>query len=175
VASLPKNYRNLPLPKPHIFINQTCFLEEDKLSLFQQTRKLLTALVLVLVLTITTACGGTAQATKPNSLPALSGTSYAQLERGSTQSGQEFGSWVMQTAKGLVQDAYVRDNNKLGVVITPQVKPSDVKTLAKSLAQGFHKSFPSQDLTVLVYAPDKKLILTAKYDEQSKQIQYQGA
>lgn len=146
------------------------------MSLFQQARKILTALVLVLVLTITTACGGTAQATRPNSSPALtSGTSYAQLERGSTQAGQEFGSWVVQTAKGLVQDAYVRDNNKLGIVITPQVKPSDVKTLAKSLAQGFHKNFPNQDLTVLVYAPDKKLILTAKYDEQSKQIEYQGA
>ncbi len=81
----------------------------------------------------------------------------------------------MQTAKGLVNDAYVRDNNKLGVVISPQVRPNEVKDLSKSLVQGFHKNFPNQDLTVLMYAPDKKLILTAKYDEQSKQIQYQGA
>jgi sarcosine oxidase gamma subunit len=66
----------------------------------------------------------------------------------------------------------VRDNNKLGIVISNQVRPNEVKTLAKSLAQGFRKNFPNQDLTVLVYGPDKKLILTAKYDIQSNQIQY---
>ncbi|TAG68696.1 MAG: hypothetical protein EAZ25_02145 [Oscillatoriales cyanobacterium] len=32
-------------------------------------------------------------------------------------------------------------------------------------------NFPNQDLSVLVYAPDKKLILTAKYDQQSNQIE----
>jgi hypothetical protein len=145
-------------------------------SLLQQSRKFITALVLVLVLTMTTACGGTIQASRTNTPPVLnSGASYQQLERGSTAAGQDFGNWVVQTAKGLVQDAYVRDNNKLGVVITPQVRPNEVKDLAKSLAQGFRRNFPKQDLTVLVYAPDKKLILTAKYDDQSNQISYQGA
>jgi hypothetical protein len=103
----------------------------------------------------------------------VSGSPYVQLERGSTAAGQQFGDWVVRTAKGLVQDAYVRDNNKLGVVITPQVKPNEVRDLARSLAQGFHKNFPNQDVSVLMYAPDKKLILTARYDEQSKQIRYQ--
>lgn len=146
------------------------------MSLLQQSRKFITALVLVLVLTITTACGGTTQASRTNTLPALNSTaSYQQLERGNSAVGQNFGNWVVQTAKGLIQDAYVRDNNKLGVVITPQVRPNEVKPLAKSLAEGFRRNFPNQDLTVLVYAPDKKLILTAKYDEQSKQIKYQGA
>lgn len=147
------------------------------MNLLQQGRKLLTALILVLVLTITTACGGGAtQVKQPNALPPATGTlSYQQLERGNSAVGQDFGNWVVQTAKGLVQDAYVRDNNKLGVVITPQVRPTDVKTLASSLAQGFHRNFPNQDLTVMVYAPDKKLILTAKYDVQSNQVQYQGA
>lgn len=146
------------------------------MSLLQQSRKFITALVLVLVLTITTACGATTQASRTNTPPALNPVaSYQQLERGSTAAGQDFGNWVVNTAKGLVQDAYVRDNNKLGVVITPQVRANEVKDLAKSLAQGFRRNFPNQDLTVLVYAPDKKLILTAKYDEQSKQISYQGA
>ena len=80
---------------------------------------------------------------------------------------------VAQTGKGLVQDAYVRDNNKLGVVIAPQVRPNEVQPLAKSLVQGFHKNFPHQDLTVLMYAPDKKLILTAKFDTQSNKIEYE--
>lgn len=147
------------------------------MNLLQQGRKLLTAFILVLVLTITTACGGGAtQVKQPNALPpAIGSLSYQQLERGNSAVGQDFGNWVVQTAKGLVQDAYVRDNNKLGVVITPQVRPTEVKTLANSLTQGFHKNFPNQDLTVLVYAPDKKLILTAKYDVQSNQVQYQGA
>ena len=141
--------------------------------LLQQLRKILTALVLILVLTTTAACSSTVQAKQPTNLPAMSRTGeYAQLERGNSPAGQDFGNWVAQTAKGLVQDAYVRDNNKLGVVITPQVSPNEVKPLAKSLVQGFHKNFPNQDLNVLMYAPDKKLILTAKYDTQSKQIEY---
>ena len=144
------------------------------MSLIQHCRKILTALVLILVLTTTPACSGAVQAKQPTSnLPAISGNGdYAQLERGNSPVGQDFGNWVVETAKGLVQDAYVRDNNKLGVVITRQVRPNEVKPLAKSLVQGFHKNFPNQDLKVLVYAPDKKLILTAQYDEQSKQIEY---
>ncbi len=143
------------------------------MNFMQQSRKFLTALVLILVLTVTTACGGVSQATQTPPLPGAIGSTYTELERGSTSAGQKFGDWAVQTAKGLVQDAYVRDNNKLGVVITPQVKANEVQTLARSLLQGFHKNFPNQDLTVLMYAPDKKLILTARYDEQSKQIQYQ--
>jgi hypothetical protein len=142
--------------------------------LFQHIRKILTAFVLILFLTTTAACSSTVQAKQPTSLPVISRNAeyYAQLERGNTRTGQDFGNWVVQTAKGLVQDAYVRDNNKLGVVITSQVRPTEVKPLAKSLAQGFRRNFPNQDLTVLLYGPDKKLILTAKYDTQSKQIEY---
>jgi hypothetical protein len=151
-------------------------VQETTVSFIQQSRKLLTALILVLVLTIATACAGTVQAKQTTSLPALNGSvSYQQLELGNTPAGQDFGTWVVQTAKGLVQDAYVRDNNKLGVVITSQVKPNEVQTLAKSLVQGFHKNFPNQDLTVLMYAPDKKLIMTGKYDVQSNQVKYQAA
>lgn len=141
------------------------------MNLLKQFRKVVTALMLVLVLTTTAACSSTVQAKQPTNLPAI-GSTYSQLERGNSPVGQQFGDWVVQTAKGLVKDAYVRDNNKLGVVITPQVKPNEVRTLTKSLAQGFHKNFPNQDLTVLMYAPDKKLILTAKYDTQSRQIEY---
>jgi hypothetical protein len=132
------------------------------------------ALVLILVLTTTSACSGAVQAKQPpTNLPTVSRNGdYTQLERGNTPTGQDFGGWVVKTANGLVQDAYVRDNNKLGVVISPQVRPNEVKPLAKSLVQGFHKNFPNQDINVLVYAPDKKLILTAQYDEQSKQIEY---
>lgn len=144
------------------------------MSLLQQLRKILTAFVLILVLATTTACSSAVQAKQPTTnLPTISRSGdYAQLERGNSEPGQEFGNWVVKTAKGVVQDAYVRDNNKLGVVIAPQVRPTEVKPLAKSLVQGFHRNFPNQDLKVLVYAPDKKLILTAQYDEQSKQIEY---
>jgi hypothetical protein len=152
-------------------------VEEKKVSLFQQSRKIIAGLLLALMLTITTACSTGVSAQKPSNLPSAIGGSpsyYAQLERGNTAAGQDFGQWVTKTAKGLVQDAYVRDNNKLGVVITPQVRPNEVKDLAKSLAQGFHHNFPNQDVSVLVYAPDKKLILTAKYDQQSNQIEYKS-
>jgi ABC-type phosphate/phosphonate transport system substrate-binding protein len=150
---------------------------EVSMNLFQQSRKWLTAIALVALLTFTTACGAATakepQATRPTQT--LQPGSYGQLARGNSAVGQDFGNWVVTTSKGLIKDAYVRDNNKLGVVISSQVRPTEVKELAKSITQGFHKNFPNQDLSVLVYAPDKQLILTAQYDQQSNQIQYQSA
>lgn len=144
------------------------------MNLLKQFRKIATVLILILVLTITTACGGgTVTQADRTTTPAIGrDVTYAQLERGNTPSGQGFGDWVVQTSRGLVQDAYVRDNNKLGVVISPQVSPKEVRPLAKSLLQGFQKNFPDQNLTVLVYSPDKKLILTTQYDRATNQIQY---
>ena len=135
-------------------------------------RSILTVL-LVLVVSVTTACSSSPTATIPS--PTLDRTeAYTQLERGNSVAGQEFGDWIISTSQGLIKDAYVRDNNKLGVVIAERVKPTEVKTLAKSLTMGFHKNFPNQDLTILMYAPDKERILTAKYDVQSNNIEYQG-
>ncbi|MBE9181733.1 hypothetical protein IQ268_24510 [Oculatella sp. LEGE 06141] len=140
------------------------------MRILQSFRTALVALSLVLVLVTTSACSGVDQATQSVTTPT---TSYSQLERGNTTSGQSFGNWVVQTAHGLIQDAYVRDSDKLGVVISPQVRPNEVRALAKSLVQGFQKNFPNHDLTVLMYAPDKELILTAKYDNSTQRIQYQ--
>lgn len=138
------------------------------MSLLRYLRATLIALSLVFVLITTSACSGGAQATQPPTSTAA----YSQLEQGNTAVGQTFGKWVVQTAHGLVQDAYVRDNDKLGVVISPQVRPNEVRSLAKSLTQGFQKNFPNRNLTVLMYAPDKDLILTAKYDNATRQIEY---
>lgn len=145
------------------------------MSLLQRGRRLLTVLVLTGLLVITTACGGVSQVDRTSSSPALPSSSlaYQQLERGNTSSGQSFGDWVLSTARGLVSDAFVRDDNKLGAVITPQVRPSEVRSLARSLMQGFHQSFPDRDLAVLMYAPDRKLILTARYNQATNQIEYQ--
>ncbi|WP_310484323.1 hypothetical protein [Chamaesiphon sp. VAR_48_metabat_403] len=145
------------------------------MSFLQQGRKIIIALSLVLMLVFTTACGSKT-IDKTIAIPtAINQSNYAQLERGNSATGQEFGNWVVTTSHGLIKDAYVRDRDKLGIVISPQVKPSEVKDLAKSLTQGFRKNFPDRDLKILMYAPDKKLILTAIYDTQSKQIEYQQA
>jgi hypothetical protein len=137
-----------------------------------QIRRSLIALCLVLVLT--TACAKTVPGDRVAAQPGSNQIARSgQIERGNTTRGQDFGSWVIQTSKGLVQDAYVRGNDILGAVISPQVKPVEVRSLAKSLMQGFEKNFPDRNLTVLMYAPDKKLILSAKYDKQTKQIKYQ--
>jgi len=142
--------------------------------LIQQSRKILTAFVLILILTLTTACsGGRVAEVDRSTTPAVGrDVTYAELERGNTPAGQNFGNWVVQTSKGLITDAFVRDNNKLGVVISPQVNPNEVRPLASSLVQGFRKNFPNQDVKVLVYGPDKKLILTADYVAQTNQIRY---
>lgn len=141
---------------------------------FSKIRQIIVATLLALIVTVTTtACSSSTTATLPN--PTLDRTNaYTQLERGDSVAGQQFGDWVVSTSQGLISDSYVRDNNKLGVVISEQVKPTEVKTLAKALAMGFHQNFPNQDLTILMYAPDKERILTAKYDVQSNNIEYQG-
>lgn len=139
----------------------------------QRNRKVLVSLVLVLVLMVTTACSSVQSNPTTSGVPSYSGTEYSQISRGNTAYGQDFGQWVVQTATGLVSDAYVRDDNKLGVVITSQVRPDEVRPLTRSLVEGFRKNFPNRDLKVLVYAPDKQLILTANYSNQSQQIQYE--
>ncbi len=137
-------------------------------------RRVFIAFSLIFILVTTSACGSVTQARETVSRPSNSPSiGYGQIERGNTQAGQEFGNWVVKTSKGLIQDAYVRGDDKLGVVISPQVRPNEVRSLAKSLAQGFHQNAPNRDLTVLMYAPDKKLILTAKYNNQTRQIEYQ--
>lgn len=144
------------------------------MNIFDYARKTVFVFALMMILTFTTACGASpTQTSNPASITQSKG--YTQLERGNSAVGQDFGNWVIQTSQGLIKDAYVRDRNKLGVVISPKVLPTDVKALAKSLVQGFRHNFPNQDLTVLVYAPDKKLILNAQYDSQTQQIDYQQA
>jgi len=144
------------------------------MNIFSQACKIVVVLALMLVLTLTTACGS-APTLSSNPVKTNRSSEYSQLSLGNSVKGQDYGSWVIKISKGLIKDSYVRDGNKLGVVISSQVKPTEVKTLTQSLAQGFRRSFPNQDLTLLIYAPDKKLILTARYDDQSKQIDYQQA
>lgn len=137
------------------------------MSLLQWSHKVFIVLTLALVLTLTTACSGLTQAAQTTTPSAVgSRVVYEQLERGITgATDQGFGEWVVQTAKGLIQDADVRDNNQLNVVLTPQVRPSEVQPLMKSLAQGFQRSFPNRDLTVLMYSPKRQLILSARDDD----------
>ncbi|NJP11918.1 MAG: hypothetical protein HC866_22635 [Leptolyngbyaceae cyanobacterium RU_5_1] len=96
----------------------------------------------------------------------------ARLEQGITPAGQIYRDWVIRTADGLLQDAYVRDNCKLGVVIGIQVHSYDIHPLAKYLADGFQKSFPNRNLKVLVYDCDKRLILTASHNLYTCKLDY---
>ena len=139
---------------------------------FNKIRRFLITTLLILVVATTTACSSSSTATLPSST--IDRTSaYTQLERGDSVAGQKFGDWIVSTSQGMVSDSFVRDNNKLGVVISDKVKPTEVETLAKALAMGFHRNFPNQDLTILMYAPNKERILTAKYDVQSNNVEYQ--
>jgi hypothetical protein len=146
------------------------------MNFWQKLRRYSLLIVVIGFFSLTTACATVAPSSpKINEPVSTLSSKYGQLARGNSVKEQSFGNWVVEASKGLVSDAFVRDNNKLGVVVSPQVHPNEVKDLAKSLTQGFHKTFPGQDLTVLMYAPDKKLILTSLYDAQSKQIDFKLA
>ena len=83
-------------------------------------RRAIVTTLLVLIVATTTACSSSPTATIPS--PNLDRTeAYTQLERGDSLAGQQFGDWVISTSQGLIKDAYVRDNNKLGVVIAERV------------------------------------------------------
>lgn len=140
------------------------------MTILKQFQRAAIALVLGVILLTTGACSSATQTSRNPALPPATG--YEQLERGDTVAGEQYGQWVIRTARGLIDDAYVRDNDKLGVVISPDVNPREVKGLARSLMQGFHKNFPNRDLSVLVYAPDKELILSANYDDTTRNIEY---
>jgi ribosomal protein S17E len=143
-------------------------------KLLEKFRRYLVFAALIATFALTTACSSVAPPSSRVIAPSPTvDNPYGQLTRGNSTTEQNFGDWVVQTSKGLVSDAFVRDKNKLGVVVSSQVRPNEVKELAKSLMQGFHKTFPNQDLKVLMYAPDKKLILTSLYDVQSKKIDFQ--
>lgn len=144
------------------------------MNFIKQQRRGIVALLLTLVMVVTTACASVDTPTQTQ-LPAGTNSTaqYKQLERGDTAAGQNFGEWVVSKSGGLVSDAFVRDDDKLGVVITSQVRPTEVRPLARSLVEGFRKNFPGRDLKVLMYAPDKKLILTANYNNRTNQVEYQ--
>lgn len=147
------------------------------MNMSHRIRQVLTAFVLVGILVFSTACNAVSTRLPDTNTSAKAERSlqYGQLARGDSAAGQDFGDWVVKTSQGLIKDAYVRGNNQLGAVISSQVRPNEVRALAQSLAQGFHKKYPNQDLNVLMYAPDKKLILTARYDARNQQIEYQSA
>ena len=138
------------------------------MTFFQRSRRWITALALVLLLTVSTGCSAAT-----TEAPTANRIGYSQIERGNSTAGQAYGDWVVSAAQGLISDAFVRDNDKLGVVISDSVRPNEVKDLSRSLLQGFRQSFPDKDLTVLVYAPDKELILQTKYDTQTRQVTYE--
>lgn len=141
---------------------------------WQQIRRIFVAFMAVFLLTTSVACSTATPEARTTSPGISSGNQYGELARGDNAQGDRYADWVLQTSHGLIKDAYVRDNDKLGVVISKDVRPDEVKPLARSLVQGFHRSSPDRNLTVLVYAPDKELILTARYDQQTQQVNYQG-
>lgn len=144
------------------------------MQVFQQFRRLIIAFCLGVVLLTTSACAGATQASTPTiEQPRLGGTPSG-IERGTTPAGQAYGDWLVQSSKDVVTDAYVRDGNQVGVVIDPKVKPNQVRSLARSVAQSFRQNFPDRDLTVRMYAPDKTLILTARYSNATQQIEYEA-
>jgi ribosomal protein S8 len=156
----------------HLFLKPVVN-EEITMSISQSLRKLVVVLTLVLTLVTTTACSAVSQNGQATYQPqANRSLEYGEIARGDTPAGQNFGDWVVQTSQGLIKDAYVRENNKLGVVISSKVRPDEVKPLAQALVQGFRRSTPNRDVTVMVYAPDKQRILTARYNAASRQVEY---
>lgn len=146
------------------------------MTLIPHFRKVFVTLSLIVVLITTSACGAVSQTDRTSYSPKNNTALRSeQVERGDTRTSQAFGDWVVQTGRGLVQDAYVRGGDKLGVVVSSKVRPNEVKTLARSLMQGFQRQAPNRDLSVLMYAPDKKLILTAKYNHLTNEINYQAS
>lgn len=79
-------------------------------------------MLVLVVATTTTACSNST-ATLPSPTMDIN-SAYTQLERGDSVEGQKFGDWIVSTSQGMVSDSFVRDDNKLGVVISGREQTS---------------------------------------------------
>ena len=66
------------------------------MKLLKKSRRFITAITLLLIVTITSACASAPSAEQTAQLPPAGyGQIYSQIERGSTSQGQQFGDWIV--------------------------------------------------------------------------------
>jgi hypothetical protein len=90
--------------KPTVLNSKHLIISGRKdMNISRQIRQSVTALVLVLILSLTTACNGVATRSPQANYPATSNRSaeYGQLARGDSATAQEFGNWVVGASKAI--------------------------------------------------------------------------
>ncbi|WP_435015514.1 hypothetical protein TA3x_003054 [Tundrisphaera sp. TA3] len=97
---------------------------------------------------------GPATAHQPASTPTT--TSAASSEHpGTTEKDRRFASWAETTGKAYLRyvEADLEKHGRLWIGVTPEVKPSDVKPLTRSVLEGAQREFPGRDLVATVFDP----------------------
>ncbi|HUR45967.1 MAG TPA: hypothetical protein VMZ27_08855 [Candidatus Saccharimonadales bacterium] len=76
-----------------------------------------------------------------------------------------------------IQKAVLNENNELGLVLSRNVEMDAVPALIKSVLTRMAHSFPSQDLTVIVYAPASPPLKIGEghLDARTRQMSYTPA
>ncbi|MDQ3703533.1 MAG: hypothetical protein M3442_21830 [Chloroflexota bacterium] len=80
-------------------------------------------------------------------------TGDATARRGNTPEGAAFANWVLSTdaERKYIVDAFVRDDQVLGMIVNPNMTRGQVQQAMGSLLTAMRKTFPNRDLQVIAY------------------------
>ncbi len=93
---------------------------------------------------------------------------------GVTARDQKFAAWAEGEARPLLRyvEADLERHGRLWIGITREVKPEDVKPLARSLLLGARKEFPGGELVATVFDPEGERIGRARL-ERDGEVQWE--
>jgi len=141
-------------------------------------------IALALILVLGAGCASTSGSTSSGTTSSGGGTTTQQQSgstygsgtaTGDTQEGANFAQWVLEQdpQHQLITDAVVRNNQTLGVKVTPTATKGDIRNLMVALAQGMAKTFPGTPLRVEAFYQSGDKLAEANYDPNTNQVNVQ--
>jgi hypothetical protein len=95
----------------------------------------------------------------------------AEAPRGNTPEGAIFADWVVATdpERRYLLDAFVRDDQVLGVIVHPQLTRAQVRQMLTSLLSAMQRTFPDRPLEVLAYYRSGDQLARLQWDPHTRQ------
>jgi len=144
-------------------------------------KKRLVVACLSLLMVVLAACGSSSTATQTAPVndplpPGNYGGAYASgTATGDTQAGADFARWVIDQdpQHQYMTDAVVRNEQTLGVKVTPTATKADVQKLLEALASGMSRTFPGKALTINAFYQSGNKLAEAHYDPSTQNVSVQ--
>jgi hypothetical protein len=94
-----------------------------------------------------------------------------QAVRGNTPEGSTFANWVLSTdpQHKYIVDAFVRDDQVLGVIVNPTMTKGQVQQAMGALLSGMQRTFPNRPLEVITYYVSGDELARTTWDPRTNQ------